>query len=205
MPRCDLRCCESSWLFSGVERAQGIDIVRRKSRRGRRADVVRGFQQLAIVAEVAGSVTRLPEQVHDVVEVPRVLEAERMSELVERGEVDDDTARERIDFDGCIRGDVHLGGIDQALPIEVRPRLAVVPACSIEIDADARTVGDERALEIERAARGRRPRLHRLLDELIALRREIPPVDEYGNDRMYGPVGVRRGREQTLWRGRSDQ
>src|SRR5437762_6088725 len=91
---------------SSIQLPKCLNIGCGESGRGRAADVVGGLQQLAIVAEIARTVARLPEQIHDVVEVPRVLEAERVAELVERGQVDDDVARQRIDFDRRIRRDV---------------------------------------------------------------------------------------------------
>ena len=127
-----------------------------------------------------------------------------MSELVQCGEVDDDAARDRVDVDGRICRDVHLGGVDPSLRVEVRQRLAVITARPVEVDADARAIGYERALKRECAVRRRCPCLHRLLDQLIALRREVPPIDEDRNDRMHRPVRIRRGGEQPLRRRRTD-
>src|SRR5947207_16004851 len=55
---------------SSIQLPECLNIGCGESGRGRAADVVGGLQQLAIVAEVARTVARLPEQIHDVVEVP---------------------------------------------------------------------------------------------------------------------------------------
>src|SRR5438105_693381 len=171
-----------------IQLSKRLHIVRGKSGGGRAADVIGGLQQLAIVAEVARAVARLPEQVHDVVEVPRVLEAERMPELVERGQVDDDVACQRIDFDRRIRGNVDLRGVDESGRADMRARLAVVAARAVEVDLDSRVGREKRAAHRERAVARGRPRPHRLFDELIALRRQVLPINPDGDCRMRRPM-----------------
>ena len=114
-----------------------------------------------------------------------------MAELVERGQVDDDVARQRIDFDRRIRRDVDFRGVDQSLRIHVRPRLTVIAARAVEVDLDARIGREKRPPHGERAVAGGRPRLHRALDELIALRRQILAINPDGNRGVQRPVLLR--------------
>jgi hypothetical protein len=107
-----------------------------------------------------------------------VLEAERVSELVERREVHDDVARQWIDLDGSIRGNGDLRFIDQSRrAVHVRPRDAVIAAGTIEKDADACLTRDEGPTQSERTFRGCRPRAHRTLGQLIAALRHVLAIN----------------------------
>src|SRR6476660_7754148 len=127
----------SCWRVREVQRTKRGDVARRKSRGGRAADVIGRAKQLAVVAEITGAVSGLAEQVHDVREVRGVLQAERVSKLVQRGEVDNDVARHRVDLDRRIGGDGDFSGIDQpGQRIDARPRLTVIPVSPVEEDTN---------------------------------------------------------------------
>ena len=70
----------------------------RRPARGRSPDPNRCRQRvraLSVGAEESLAVAGLPKQIHDRLDVGRVLEAERVAELVQRREVHDDAALER--------------------------------------------------------------------------------------------------------------
>jgi len=64
-----------------VKRLQRRDVVHRQSGRVGAADIIRRFQLRAIAPEVPRTVVGIAEEVHDVGEVRRVLEADRMASL----------------------------------------------------------------------------------------------------------------------------
>src|SRR5437870_10496247 len=89
-------------LFLPIQGGRALRVPGRDA--GNLRDVVARLQLRAIAVEEAGNVSAIPEEEHDVGEVLRVLEADRVPELVDARQVDDRFAEEGVFFRD--RGDV---------------------------------------------------------------------------------------------------
>src|SRR6185503_15185641 len=81
-------------VASAVERAQSRGVVVGDAAELR--DVVAGLQLTAIPSEELRYIAAESEEIHDVAEVRRVAQAERVPELVDAGEIHDGLAQQRI-------------------------------------------------------------------------------------------------------------
>src|SRR6478735_8934469 len=98
----------SSWLqLLAVQRANPPNVVRRQT--GDVRDVGAGAQLRPIPVEEAGHVAAIPEEEHDVRVRGGVLEAERVPEFVQAGQIDDGLADEGVGLGA--RGDVLAEGV----------------------------------------------------------------------------------------------
>src|SRR2546430_776778 len=131
-----------------VELPQCRDISRREPARRYGSDFVGGPQMLPEPTEVPLAIVGPAEAVHDVGELVGVRQAERMAELVQRRQVNNDARRQRLGRH--VRGDGDLGPYDPPIrTVHVRRRFPLIRVAADEEHADRRIVWRRRASQRE--------------------------------------------------------
>jgi hypothetical protein len=86
----------STGAFS-MELFQDRDVIRRKARKP--GNIVAGLKLVAIAKEVSLEISSVPEVIHDVLEVGRVQEPQRVADLMQTSQIDDGVSEEAVTQD----------------------------------------------------------------------------------------------------------